>query len=190
MGSSAASGSAPTELSGASRAGSGWQRLASCSRVDLLRVVAISAGVCWALLFVVVGLRYQLQLFGDGSIFSYAVAVEDAWKFHWHNIPGRLFVYLFCYVPAEAYVHLAQDAHGGIVAYGLLFFAVQLLGLLATWIADRSNGRIIFGFACGSTACVCPFVFGFPTEMWMAHALFWPTLALGHFAPARLGGTV
>jgi hypothetical protein len=190
MGSSAASASAVAELSGTSRAGSRSQRLAFRFRVDLLRAVAIAVGVCSALLFVVVGLRYQLQLFGDGSIFSYAVAVEDAWKFHWHNIPGRLFVYLFCYVPAEAYVHLTQDPHGGIVAYGLLFFAAPLLGLLATWIGDRSNGHIIFAYACGSTACVCSFVFGFPTEMWMAHALFWPTLALCHFAPARLGGTV
>jgi len=29
-------------------------------------------------LFVVVGLNYQLQLYADGSIFSYAVAVRDA----------------------------------------------------------------------------------------------------------------
>ena len=155
----------------------------------LLGRLAVAAGFVWATLFLVAGLRYELQLFGDGSIFSYAVAVENAWVFHWHNIPGRLFVYLFCYVPAEAYVHLTGDAAGGIAVYGLLFFGAQLLGLAATWAADRSKGRIIFAYACGSTACLCPFVFGFPTEMWMAHALFWPALALCHGAPVRAGGS-
>jgi hypothetical protein len=154
-----------------------------------LRRLVIDAGLCWAILFVVAGLGYRLQLFGDGSIFSYAVAVEQAWSFHWHNIPGRLFVYLFCYVPAEAYVHLAKDPQGGIAVYGMLFFGAQLIGLAATWAADRSKSRIIFAYACGSTACLCPFVFGFPTEMWMAHAVFWPTLALCHCASRGIGGS-
>jgi hypothetical protein len=159
------------------------------SDLFLLRRLVISAGLCWAILFVVAGLGYGLQLFGDGSIFSYAIAVEEAWRFHWHNVPGRLFVYLFCYVPAEAYVHLARDPQGGIAVYAILFFGAQLIGLAATWAADRSRGRIIFAYACGSTACLCPFVFGFPTEMWMAHAVFWPTLALCHCASRGIGGS-
>jgi hypothetical protein len=153
----------------------------------LLRTVVVAAGLCWSVVFVFVGIGYELQLFGDGSIFSYSVAVEDAWAFHWHNIPDRLFVYFFSYVAAEAYVHLTKDAQGGIAVYGLLFFGAQLLGLAATWAADRSKSRIIFTYACGSTACFCPFVFGFPTEIWMAHALFWPTLALCHDAPRGIG---
>jgi hypothetical protein len=157
--------------------------------LGLLRMLVIGAGLCWAILFVVAGVGYGLQLFGDGAIFSYAIAVEDAWAFHWHNVPGRLFVYLFSYVPAEAYVHVTKDARGGIVLYGLLFFGAQLLGLAATWAADRCKNQIIFTYACGSTACLCPFVFGFPTEMWMAHALFWPTLALCHGAPPGIGGS-
>jgi hypothetical protein len=139
-------------------------------------------------LFVTVGLRYELQAYGDGSIFSYAVAVQDAWAFHWHNISGRLFVYLFCFVPAETYVRLTGDAQGGIVAYGFLFFVAPLLGLAATYAADRSKGRIFFTYACVSTACLCPLVFGFPTEMWMAHALFWPALVLCHYAGRGIVG--
>ncbi len=38
-------------------------------------------------------------------------------------------------------------------------------------------------------ACLCPLVFGFPTEMWMAHALFWPTLAACHFARPGAAGS-
>jgi hypothetical protein len=110
------------------------------------------------------------------------VAVEDTWGYHWHNIPSRMFVHLFAHVPAEAYIALTADAGGGIAIYGLLFFAAPLLGLIATYVADRSSGRVIFTYACLSTACLCPLVFGFPTEMWFAHSLFWPALAASHFA--------
>jgi hypothetical protein len=157
------------------------------SDINVLRAFAIAAGICWSVLFVVIGLRYELQMYADGSIFSYAIAVRDAWAFHWHNISGRLFVYLFCHLPAETYVELAGDPYGGIVVYGFLFFVAPLLGLTATFAADRSRGRIIFSYACLSTACLCPLVFGFPTEMWMAHALFWPTLAVCHYARSSKG---
>jgi hypothetical protein len=153
---------------------------------DLLRTLVVVAGLGCSILFIVVGVRYGLQMYADGSAFSYAIAVDDAWAFHWHNISGRLFVYLYSSVPAELYVRLTGDAHGAIVIYGLLFFAAPLLGLVATFAADRSIGRVIFSYACCSTACLCPLVFGFPTEMWVAHSIFWPTLAACHYA---LGGT-
>jgi hypothetical protein len=158
-------------------------------RIAWLRGLVVAAGISASILFVVIGLGYELQLYADGSIFSYAVAVQDAWAFHWHNISGRLFVYLFCYLPAETYVGLTGDARGGIDIYGLLFFGSQAMGLAATYAADRSKGRIIFGAACVSVAGLCPLVFGYPTEMWMAHALFWPTLALCHYARQGIGGT-
>jgi hypothetical protein len=153
-----------------------------------LRVLMIAAGIVTSILYVVVGLISELQLFGDGSIFSYAVAAQDAWSFHWHNISDRLFTYVFAYIPAEAYVGLTQNAKGGIVVYGLLFFSAQILGLFATLAADRTTSRVIFGYACLSTACLCPLVFGAPTEMWMAHAVFWPVLAACLCAPANLRG--
>ena len=65
----------------------------------------------------------------------------------------------------------------------------QFLGLIATYAADRSRNRVIFSFACGSTALLCPLVFGFPTEMWMAHAVFWPALAVCHYARPGIAGT-
>src|SRR6266540_5968339 len=112
-----------------------------------LRALAIAAGIGWSLAFVGLGLEYRLQMYGDGSVFSYAVAVQDVWAIHWHNIAVRLFVYLFCLAPAEAYVGLTQDPGAGVALYGLLFFGAQLLGLAATYATDRSGSRVMFGFA-------------------------------------------
>jgi len=159
------------------------------SNTDRVRAFVVAAGICWSVCFVVIGLRYELQAYGDGALFSYSVAVQDAWAFHWHNIAGRLTVYLLTLLPAEAYVRLTGDAGGGIVAYGFLFFEAPLLGMIATYVMDRSEGRIIFSYACCSTACLCPLVYGFPTEMWVAHALFWPTLAVAHDARRTVGVT-
>ena len=165
-------------------------RAADRTGVSVLRAAAITAGVCWSIAFVGVGLLYGLQMYGDGSIFAYAVAVQDAWAIHLHNISGRIFVYLSCFVPAEAYVALTNDPGGGVAVYGFLFFGAQLLGLGVTFSADRSRNRVIFSYACFSTACLGPLVFGFPTEMWLAHALFWPALALCHYAGGGLVGIV
>lgn len=155
-----------------------------------LRGFAIATGIAWSIAFVVVGMDNDLEMYGDGSIFSYAVAVQDSWAFHFHNIAGRAFVWLFSMLPAEAYVALTQNAHGSVALYGFLFYVTQLLGLIATWLADGSRGRIIFATACASTAIVCPMVFGAPTETWMSHALFWPTLAFCHYARVSLLSTL
>lgn len=163
-----------------------WPR----SNKGRLRALVIGAGICWSALFIVVGLSYSLEIYADGSMFSYAVAVQDVWAFHWHNISGRLSVFLFCLWPAEAFVGLTGNPRGGIVVYGLLFYGAPLLGLIGTYAADRSNSRVIFTYACASTALLGPLVFGFPTELWLAHALFWPSLAVCHDARPRWGGTL
>jgi hypothetical protein len=159
-------------------------------RLNALHALAVAAGLAVAVLFILVGTGFGLQMYGDGSIFSYAVAIHDAWAFHWHNIAARSTVYLTAMLPAEAYVRLTGDASGAIFLYGLLFFSAQLAGLLITYAADRSKGRVLFAYACFSTACLCPLVFGAPTEMWFAHALFWPVLALAHYARRGVASTL
>ena len=158
--------------------------LTSRSSSDVLHALAVSLGCAWAAAFILAGLAFELQLYGDGSIFSYAVAVEESWTYHWHNISGRIFVFLLAHWPAEVYVGLTGDAPGGIVLHGLLFFGAQAVGLALTFIADGSRGRVLFRAACISNAVLLPLVFGFPTEMWIAHAAFWPTLAAAHYLPA------
>jgi hypothetical protein len=154
------------------------------------RAFAIASGLAVSVLFVAIGMPTRLQMFGDGSIFSYAVAAQDAWAFHWHNIPGRLFTYLYAYILPEQIVALTGNARAGIALYGALFFAAPLLGLLLTLAADRAPHRTIFTYACLSTACLCPLVYGAPTEMWMAHALFWPALAVCLCAPFNPRGAI
>lgn len=147
-----------------------------------LRTLIWAAGFGWSVLFIAIGIAYELQLYGDGSIFSYAIATGETWAFHWHNISNRLFVHVLTHIPAEAYVKLSGDVGGAIALYGLLFFAAPLMGLAATYAADRSDGRLILTFACLSTACLMPLVFGCPTEMWIAHSAFWPAVAIAHYA--------
>jgi hypothetical protein len=178
----------------ASRTGTGrrrlWGDVVIGSDLHLLRTCVIVFGISSALLFVGIGLWFDLQEFADGSMFSYAIAAEDVWAFHWHNISDRLLVYLIAELPAEIYVALTGSPRAGVAIYGFLFFACQLVGLAATWAADRSRGRVCFTYACASTGCICPLVFGFPTEMWVAHALFWPTLAVCLYSRGGIAGAV
>ena len=157
---------------------------------DVLRALVIGAGLCWSVAFVAIAICYELQLYADGAMFSYAVAVQDVWAFHWHNISGRMSVFFLSLLPAEIFVGLSGNPATGIVVYGFLFYVAPLAGLIGTFLADRSSGRIIFVYACCSTALLCPLVFGFPTEIWLAHALFWPALAVSHYAKRTLVGTM
>jgi hypothetical protein len=164
-----------------------WPAIRSGS--DALRILVVATGLCWSVAFVAIALTYRLQLYADGAMFSFAVAVQDVWAFHWHNISGRLSVFPLSLWPAEIYVGLSGNPGAGIFLYGLLFYLAPLAGLIATFVADRSRGRLIFVYACASTALLCPLVFGFPTEMWLAHALFWPALAVSHYAKQTVVGT-
>jgi len=155
----------------------------------MLRHLVVAGGLAWALAFVVVGLAFRLQLYGDGAIFSYAAGVQDVWAFHWHNISGRLTTYVLTLAPAEGIAAVTRSPNAAVTAYGLLLYLMPLIGLGVTYAADRSQGRLIFVFACASTATLCPLVFGFPTEMWLAHAWFWPALAAAHYAPPGARGS-
>src|SRR4249920_3962077 len=165
-----------------------WPTIRSDS--DVLRTLVIGTGLCWSIAYVAIALSYELQLYADGAMFSYAVAVQDVWAFHWHNISGRLSVYFLSLLPAELYVGLSGNPGAGIVLYGLLFYLAPLASLIGTYVADRSNDRIIFVYACCSTALLCPLIFGFPTEMWLAHAMFWPALAVSHYAKTTRTGAL
>ncbi len=155
-----------------------------------LRLLVIASGLGWSIAFAPIALHYQLALYGDGAMFSYAVAVQDVWAFHWHNVSGRSSVFLLTLLPAETMVGMTGRPWAGVITYGLLFYIAPLIGLILTYLTDRSAHRSMFLYACCSTALLCPLVFGFPTEMWLAHAIFWPTLAICHYANRTIVGTV
>ena len=90
-----------------------------------LRFLIIGTGLCWSIAFVVIALFYELELYGDGAMFSYAVAVRDVWAFHWHNISGRTSVFLLSLLPAEALVGISGNPWVGIITYGLLFYILH-----------------------------------------------------------------
>src|SRR5215510_10062041 len=113
----------------------------------LLRSLVVAAGLAWSFAFVVLALVYELQIYADGSMFSYAVAVQDVWAFHWHNIAHRISVFFLTLWPAEAFARLTGHPYGGIVVYGFLFNIAPLFGLVWTFIADRSRNNAIFVFA-------------------------------------------
>src|SRR5436190_1394386 len=93
----------------------------------LLRRLVIAAGLCWSAAFVFVALSFELELYGDGAIFSYAVAVQDVWAFHWHNISGRISVFLLTLMPAESLVAITGEPWVGIITYGILFYIAPLV---------------------------------------------------------------
>ena len=94
---------------------------------DVLRVL-VSNGPCCSVAFVAVALCYELELYADGAMFSYAVAVQDVWAFHWHNISGRMSVFFLGLLPAETYVGLSGDPRAGSSSMGCFSISRRLRG--------------------------------------------------------------
>ena len=143
-----------------------WVDAASYSDGDVLRAVVVAAGLCWSAAFVAIGLGYDLQIYGDGAIFSYSVAVETHGDPLAQHLGPPVCLSALLRTSRDCRGHHEEPSYGGIAVYGLLHFAAPLVGLLATWAADRSKEHVIFVYACLSTACLSPLVFGFPTELW------------------------
>src|SRR5258707_8795533 len=123
-----------------------WPAIRSDS--DVLRALVIGVGLGWSVAFVAIALRYELELYADGAMFSYAVAVQDVWAFHWHNVSGRSSVFFLTLLPAETMVGATGRPWAGVITYGLLFYIAPLIGLILTYLADRSRRRSIFLYAC------------------------------------------
>ncbi len=142
----------------------------------ILPRVVVGLAAAWCVAFPLVGLTAQLHLFADGGLFAYAVAAGDAWDFHWRQISGRVAAYALASLPGETWGRITGDPAAAVALYAALWFAAPAVGLAATWLADRT--RTLRLWAALSTALLLPVVFGFPTELWITHAAFWPALAL------------
>ena len=138
--------------------------------------IVIALAVAWCAAFPLIGWWAELHLFADGGLFSYAVAADDAWAFHWRQISGRVAAFLWASWPASLWGRLSGDPAGAVTLYALLHFSAPALGFAAVWRADRTG--VIRLWAALSLVLLCPVTFGFPTELWTAHAAVWPMLAL------------
>ena len=61
-------------------------------------------------------------------MFSYAVAVQDVWAFHWHNISGRMSVFFLSLLPAEIYVGLSGNPAPELSSMGCFSISRRLPG--------------------------------------------------------------
>ena len=61
--------------------------------------VILGIACAWCLAFPLLGVWAQLNLFADGSLFSYGVAAGEGWAFHWRQIPVRVAAYAFAALP-------------------------------------------------------------------------------------------
>lgn len=143
--------------------------------MSLPRAVTLLA-LAWCAAFILLALGARTYLFADGSLFAYGVAAGEAWAFHWRNIPTRVAAYLYAPLPGQIWVALSGDAAAGVALYAALHAAAPALGLAASWVADRSGVIRLWAAAC--VVLCCPMLFGFPTEMWVGMAAFWPAMAL------------
>jgi hypothetical protein len=152
-------------------------RTARIARRELRpRSVVLALAIAWCAAFPLVGVPAELHFFADGSLFSYAVAADNAWSFHWRQIPGRLAAYLWASWPGQEWGLLTGDPSAGVAVYAALNFLAPAAGLAAVWAADRAG--TFTSCAALSSSLLCPVLFGFPTELWISHAAIWPAFAL------------
>lgn len=67
-------------------------------------------------------------------------------------------------------------------------YSAPALGLVATWLVDRSPGNFLFATACASVACFCPIGLRISNGDVGRAFGFWPTLAACHYARWSIGG--
>jgi hypothetical protein len=134
-------------------------------------------GVAWSVFFAWTFAADRLNLYGDGGYFTYALIVGEPWSALWRDFPGRLFAYVYAYLPAQAVMVLTGSAAAAELTYAGLFGAAPLLALSLTAALDRTHGRIVLSCAAASHVALLPLIFGFPTEVWFAHGLLWCALA-------------
>lgn len=133
--------------------------------------------VAVTVVYSVVYVTTNLNLFFDGSSFSVAVASGRPWQLCWCNFPGRFASYFLESVPASAFGQLTGSGAGAVHVYAGLYIIWPTLGVVATRYIDCTNGRHISVFCNIATLTLPAYVFGFPTEVWIFFGVLWPTLA-------------
>jgi len=116
------------------------------------------------------------MLWGDGSLFAYVAGLDDPWSLFWRDFPARLGGGLISTLPAWVAGRLGVEAEGISFIYQATWLALPLAGLGWAWRLLPADDKDWIAPAVLFWAAVVMTSFTFPTELWVAAALFWPVL--------------
>lgn len=120
-------------------------------------------------------IAFDLSLYADGSFFAFALATGDPWWTFWVNIPTRASSFVLTIGPPYLVAEATGNFRWALWTYSLALALCPVIGLLVTKAVDPWRG-LLTSCCAFSTVSVVPFVVFFPTEIWVTHAMFWPTL--------------
>lgn len=125
----------------------------------------------------VIAVIYRVTAFADGSFFVLSILTADPWNFGWVSYPSRITAFVLTILPPFAVGRLTGDPTLAVGTYSAIMGALPLAGLLATRFLSTPGAP--WPALCAASTIVLAFnVAFFPTEMWLAHAMIWPLLAL------------
>lgn len=125
----------------------------------------------------VIAVLHRVTAFADGSFFVLSILTTDPWSFGWVSYPSRITAFVLTILPPFAIGRLTGDPGLAIATYSAIMGALPLAGLLATRFLSTPGAP--WPALCAASTIVLAFnVAFFPTEMWLAHAMIWPLVAL------------
>lgn len=150
-------------------------------RTRLLPAAVYSPVFFWftlavSILYAAVFVATDLNLFYDGGLFSAVVAVGRPWEIYFCNFPARLGAYSLGVIPAAQFGRLTGSGAGAVHLYAILYICWPTLGVVATRLLDNTTDKHVSAFCNVATLTTPYYAYGFPTEVWISFALFWPTL--------------
>lgn len=160
-------------------------RMTNADAGNLGRAVVLVAFAMSAAL-PVVAVLFRVTPFADGSFFVLSLLSPDPWDFGWESYPSRLTAFALTILPPFWIGRLTGNGSLAVGAYSAIMGLLPLAGLLATrrvaapgshWLTICAISTIVLAFS----------VTFFPTEMWLAHTLIWPLVALAAKTEARAG---
>jgi hypothetical protein len=125
----------------------------------------------------VIAVLYRVTAFADGSFFALSILTADPWSFGWVSYPSRITAFGLTILPPFTVGRITNDPALAVATYSAIMGALPLAGLLATQRLSAPGAP--WPTLCAASTIVLAFnVAFFPTEMWLAHALVWPLVAL------------
>src|SRR5262249_15611253 len=127
--------------------------------------------------FAVAYVTAELTLCSDGSFFSFTMAVRRPWDLLCCNFPCRRSTAdLLTSAPALLNHQAIRTATSSQRLYAITSLCWPGVGIMATRMLYRTADKRCSAYFNVASLTTPLFTFGFPTEVWMTCALFWPAL--------------